>query len=285
MFFSPSTAAAKALCLKKDVVFRLLVLMTALLGWMTGTGVATVVALDNLYDTWALHQKSHISIYLPSASDPQEVNRLMDRLKTEGGAREVERLDGPALQELLGAEVGDVTGLPLPVVLDVTVRDGVHDHALLEKVVTQKFPTAEVDDARDMLTSVAKAVRFAQAVGIVLALVLFAVMALLVALTVTAGLRHQRSTLDVLQYIGSTDIFLSRLVVGQVLARSLIGWVIAAVLATFSIVLVSILWPRLTDVMDLSVLLAAAGAPLVLPGVALFAAAAATRLVLKNSTS
>ena len=110
-------------------------------------------------------------------------------------------------------------------------------------------------------------------------------MALLVALTVTAGLRHQRGTLDVLQYIGSTDVFLSRLVVGQVLARSLVGWVVAAVLATFSIVLVSILWPRLTDVMDLSVLLAAAGAPLVLPGVALFAAAAATRLVLKNSTS
>ena len=55
-------SAKKALSLKKDSVFKLLVVMTILLGWLSAVGSGGLVGLENLYNKWKLEQSSQISV-------------------------------------------------------------------------------------------------------------------------------------------------------------------------------------------------------------------------------
>lgn len=278
LFRPVAPAARKALSLKNDIVFRLLVVMTVLLGWLLGTGAAAIMALDQLYDVWELNQKSRITLYLPSGSGKAEVNDFLADLKQQTGVKAAIRLPEEDLRALLGIGKEDMAGLPLPVVIDMTVDENL-DRKLFDPFIEGRFPSAEMDDARDMLAAVAGGVRFAQFVGFTLAAVILAIMILLVSLTVTAGLRHQKDTLMILQYVGTTDGFLRQLVMGQVWRRSAAGFGGAFLLSTATLALIHISWPTLGAAITPTIWAAALLSPLCLPILAAITAWFATGYV------
>lgn len=274
-------SARKALSLRKDSFFRLVVVMMVLLGWISGIGAAGMAGLQNLYADWQLAQKSRVSIYLMPDSSAEEVAHLRDDLSTMKGVRDVIELDQHAVKVLMKPYTRDDVLLPLPRILDMAVTSEL-DRAALQKRVVDSFPMAEVDDVRDMLKAVATVVRFVQMLTVALALIVFMVMAVIVSLTVHAGLRGKKAALDVLQYVGATDAFLTVLVTRQVLAQAFIGTAGAVVLGCGSLAVASSVWPALQTFMGTNVWLATCAMPVVLMAVAVLTARVASIHVIRK---
>ena len=273
MMKKADASAIKALSLGQDSIFRLLMIMLALLGWVAGMGAAGLFGLQQVYATWQLNQKSHVSVYLMPDSPPQRIEKLTDALISMPGIDAVNLMDQESTRDLLAPYVGADTPLPLPKVLDVQVNARL-DREVLHRRVKDLFPMAEIDDARDMLAAVSGGVRFMQGVTGMVAFTVLAVMMALVWLTVRAGLRGKRQALQILQYVGAPDTFLLNLVTRQVAFWGGIGALGAACAALATLWLLTLAWPVLVDYTTWPVWLGAALMPMALLAVVL----AATRL-------
>ncbi|MFZ2620289.1 MAG: hypothetical protein WAX89_05385 [Alphaproteobacteria bacterium] len=262
-----TTPAHKALSLNRDSVLRLLRLMSALLGWVIALGVAGVILLHNLYGQWQLTRQSQISISLLPDTPPAEVQALLTLLRQNNSVIHVEQLPEAEVREALSTLLdGDIT-FPLPVVLDATLTPSA-DAATLEQlatVVRDTAPTAEIDDARQLLATVGQGVRLVQWGVAGLALLMAGMMALLVALTVRTGLAGQMFTLSILKFLGGTDDFLAKLVVHQVLVHSLWGWAFGVVAAAAVLGGAMLLYAPLAALVNMYVWLGLVCGPLVLP--------------------
>ncbi len=259
--------AVKALSLERDGIFRLLVVMTALLGWVVALGAAGTVMMVNLYGDWRLDREQTLMVYLLPDSESGAVQTLRRNIAALPGVESATDMPAADLAAMLAPYVGSNMTLPLPQVLQVKTGNG-FDRALFDPVVTAAFPTAEIDDAQPVLSAVAHGVRMVQTGGVALAFVMAAIMGLLVTLTVRAGLRAQRSTLELLQHLGATHTAIRALVCQQVLDRVLLGWALAGVGAVGIMLGSRFIWPMLADVLVWNVWLVLALAPIALPLVA-----------------
>lgn len=282
MLLNPiAKSARKALSLEKDAVFRLLVVMTALLGWVAALGGAGLMTLENVYRAWELAQQSRLSVYLLSDTPAEEVSKLKADVLQLPGVVDVQELSRVQVERLLAPYLEAETQVPLPVVLDIGVRESI-DRKALEQTIRQRFPAAEIDDARNLLEAVSRGVRVAQIATLVLSSVMVAIMVMLVSLTVRAGLRGQRASLAILQYIGATDEFVTRLVTRQVVLRSLLGWVFASILAGITLAAVLLVWPGLKIYLSPMVFITLVVMPLLLPVVAYLTAQFTTHIVVRQ---
>lgn len=264
MFNPFARSAEKALSLRKDNIFSLLVIMTALLGWLTGLGAASIVGLNNVHEAWQLEKKSNISIYLLAESPESDIKSLSRTLTGMPGVRGLKRVSREDLMALIDPHFENSGHFPLPIVLEVAVSEKLNRENFDAKIIG-KFPTAEIDDARTLLSSVGQGVRIAQLVGLALAAIMVLITTMLVSLTIRAGLRGQQKSLFIMQYVGATDGFLTDLVSRQVLDRSLVGWITSSALVLASIALIMLLWPGLGDYVSPWVWVAGVFAPLILP--------------------
>jgi cell division transport system permease protein len=277
--------ARKALSLQRDGVFRLLVVMTALLGWVVALGAGGTLLLHGLYGEWKLQRESTVMVYLMPDTPPAEVEALRAAVAGLPGVAAAEIVPQADLAALLQPYIGgadSAPAVPLPQVLEVRAGSG-FDRQLLDPVVKERFPTAEVDDAQPVLAAVARGVQLAQMLGIGLALLMVGVMSLLVTLTVRAGLRAQRSTLELLQHLGATGSLLTRLVAGQVLQRVLLGWALAGAGAVAVMLAGAFVWPQVQPVLTPAVWIALALAPGLLPLAAWFTARRVVRGLLMRA--
>jgi len=271
MKFRIDPSAKKALSLGKDAVFRLLVLMMILLGWLSAMGAAALFSLEEVYHQWQLNQKSHISVYLMPDSTPQQIQTLEEALIIIQGVQDMRPLNQSVVRELVAPYLGYDTTLPMPKILDVKVDPNL-DRDVFDARVKELFPLAEVDDARSMLQTVAESVRFVQAGALLAAVAVFLVLASLVALTVRSGLRAQQHALNILQYIGATNAFLKGLILRQVFARAALGMCGAMALSGASLLVLNVFYAPLIPYVTSKVWAAAVGVPMLLMLVVMLAA-------------
>ena len=283
MFFSIDPAAKKALSLKKDAVFRLLVLMMILLGWLSSMAAAGFSLSGALYDAWHLNQKNHVSIYLMPDSKPQKIQTLEKALLAQKGVLAVETLNQKEVKELVAPYLGVQTSLPLPKILDVRVVQA--DLDLLRTSVLETFPQAEVEDGRQMLARIADGVWLVQLGALLMAVIAFLILTLLVAFTVRSGLRAQQRALNVLQYIGATEKFLTQLVLQQVWYRAFFGGGLAVCIAMVTLALLKVLLPDVGAYFTLGVWGAAFLMPALLVLVVMAAAFTGVRRTLQEPWS
>ncbi|MFZ2587336.1 MAG: hypothetical protein WAZ18_04360 [Alphaproteobacteria bacterium] len=259
--------ARKALSLERDGVFRLLVVMTALLGWVVALGVGGSLMMHGLYKVWRLERSQMVQVYLQPDTDAAALQAAQVEITRVPGVGNVEIVPPDQLMALLAPYGGDMSGLPLPQVLEIRTGEA-FDRSLLDPVIQARFPAAEIDDAKPVLQAVARGVSVVQLVGVGLAAVMLMVMGLLVTLTVRAGLRAQRSTLELLQHIGATHKLVQKLVSQQVVERVALGWAWASAGAV-AVTLVSVLlWPTLQAYVGWPIWISLAVAPALLPAVA-----------------
>lgn len=271
MRFRIDPSAQKALSLGKDAVFRLLVLMMILLGWLSAMGTAALFSLEEVYNQWQLSQKSHISVYLMPDSTPQQIQTLEEALIIIDGVHDMRPLSQSLVRELVAPYLGYDTTLPMPKILDVRVDPNLN-RAVFDARVKELFPLAEVDDARAMLQTVAESVRFVQAGALLAAVAVFLVLASLVALTVRSGLRAQQHALNILQYVGATNAFLKGLILRQVFARAALGMCGAVLLSGTSLIILDVFYAPLAPYVTSKVWAAAVGVPMLLMLVVMVAA-------------
>ncbi len=271
--------AHKALSLKKDGVFRLMVIMLTLLGWMFAMGSSFVLGLDNLYDKWQLEQKSRVSIYLLPDTDFRKIEHLEKTLERQIGVVSVDMLGQKETFELLEPYLGEVKSVPLPKIIDVEI-----DHRLardlFDRQVKEIFPNAEIDDAQELLDSVSLGVRFAQTAILAVAIAILIILVILTILTVRAGIRAQHYVLGIMQYMGAGDAFVARLVSTQVIAMAAMGYAGAVVLSSLSLFTIMQSFPMAAEYVDASLWVALGVAPLVLFVVAAIVAPWATKSVI-----
>mgnify|MGYP006270466857 CR=1 FL=1 len=271
MNLSLDPAAKKALSLRKDAVFRLLVLMMVLLGWLASMGAAGLAMFESVYSQWQLAQKNHVSIYLMPDSPPEEIRQLEEELLALEGVSDITPLSQENVRQLVAPYIGDRTALPLPKILDVRVSLLLNRLAFEEEVY-QTFPQAEIEDAREMLQRVSEGVRFVQVGAIAIALVAFVVLAFLVSFTVRSGLKAQQQALNIMQYIGATNQFVTTLVLQQVWGRAFVGGLMAAGLSVICLLTLQWLQPGVEAYMTPMVWGAALALPLLLVLVVMLAA-------------
>lgn len=263
MFGKVAHSAKKSISLSKDMVFRLLIAMTILLGWLSGVGTGVVMSLEKVYENWHLEQENQVSIYLLADAEEETVVRLEKDLLNLAGVERVKRQPAEDTQNLIADYFVGADILPTPIVIDVVVAPTVNRENLDAKVYSY-FVEAQIDDARDLLARISKVVRLGQVVMILFASIMAVIMILLVSLTVRAGLRGKRQSLAVLQYVGATDAFIVRLVVRQVFWQSLTGWFVSAMLIASVLQSVKLHWADLAPFMTQDVYIYAICTPLLL---------------------
>lgn len=265
--FDPS--AKKALSLDKDRVFRAFTVLVVILGWVCGVGSAGLVTLENVYGAWQLKQRSQLTLYLPTDVTAPEIEEKLMVLDGYEGVESSQVLSDDETRALLAPYFENAQGFPVPRVVEFNVNQNLNRLQFDGKVL-EFFPTAEIDDARTVLESVARAVRATQGVTLALSLVVFAVVAFVVSLVVRAGVRGQSQSLKMLQYMGASDSFLIRLILNQVFLRALMGWAISCAIIMLTLLLMMVSLPELVVYMQWAVWVAAAIIPVGLIAVALW---------------
>jgi cell division transport system permease protein len=266
-----------ALALDNAGGLSLLTLLTALLGWVLALGAVGAVLLGQVYADWQLGRQHSLSLYLPAEAEAAKLVALEQTLAALPGVESAQLLPPAQVQALVAPYVANPLSLPLPVVVDVQLKPAEIDpRTPILSAAQQHFPTAEADDPRPLLAAVASGVRVLQSVGLALGAGALAVMALVVALVVGLGLRAQRPTVQVLLHLGAPDARLLGSIARVVATRALLGWGLAAGLTAGLLSASGVFWPVLQPLLaHPPVWLAALGAPLVLPLVAVLAALAA----------
>lgn len=271
MMFSLDPAAKKALSLRKDAVFRLLVMMMVLLGWLASMGAAGFAMFESVYSQWQLAQKNHVSIYLMPDSPPEKMRQMEENLMALEGVVQIIPLSQEDVRALVAPYVGERTALPLPKILDVHVNATLNRLAF-EEAVYKALPQAEIEDARAMLAQVSEGVRYIQVGASAIALVAFVVLAFLVSYTVSSGLKGQRQALNIMQYIGAKNSLVTRLVLQQVWGRAFVGSFLAAGLSALTLMALVWLQPNLDSYMTPQVWVSALVLPFLLMVVVMLAA-------------
>lgn len=276
-----SQSVARALNLKKASIFKLLVTITALLSWVIALGAGGSVMLQNVYDHWQLNRSDSLTVYLPPDADSTAIKQLQQSLPVLEGVQGVKMVGTEELRQMLQPLVGTPENLPLPTVVEVQTTTNANRPQLTEHI-RQNFPTAEIDDHRQVLGQVGGMVRNLQMLALGLAAVMLTLMVLMVVLTVRTGLAAKQGTLHLLMQLGATDGFVARTVTAQVTGRVLGG----AVSGTAAAVILLAVSAMLNPVMDAyitpftwAVLVAA---PVLLPLVAAVTAVATTRSLLQR---
>lgn len=282
VFGKVASCAKKSISLQKDMVFRLLVAMTVLLGWLTGVGTGVVMSLENVYESWRLEQENQVSIYLLADSDEEEILALEKSLLSLPAVERIIRQEKEDTEALLKPYFENGNILPTPTVLDVVVKPSL-DRSVFDAKVYAKFVDAQIDDARDMLTKISHVVRFGQVVMLMFAAIMLAVMVMLVSLTVRAGLRGKKASLAVLQYVGATDALIARLIVRQVFWQGLTGWVVSAMLIGAVLQATKSSRPDFAAYITQDVYIGALSAPLILTLVATLAAWLSSHQMIQRS--
>ncbi len=230
MFARHAHSAKKAISLHKDSIFRLLILILSLLGWLCASFIASITMLENAYNSWNLEQKSHISIYLDADENRGKVVNLVEELSSVNNVKRAYLLSEYETADILKPYFSEGVSFPLPFVIDVTVTSQL-DREYFNTKVNKYFANASIDDARDLLVKVSSIVRFSQWIILFISGVLLIIVAIIVSLTVSAGLRGKQISLKTMQHIGAQDKFLINLITTQVMQQSLIGWFISSILA------------------------------------------------------
>lgn len=282
MTMSPAlktTPVARALNLKNSGIFKLVVAITALLGWVIGLGGASATMLQHLYDNWHLARANALTIYLPPDADAATLTQLQQSLPTLAGVTSAQPVAPSQLQQWLQPVIPNPESLPLPTVLEVNLAPNA-DRPQLTAHIQQAFPTAEIDDHQPLLNQVENAVRSLQAAVISLAAVMLALMALLVVLTVRTGLAAQKSTLHLLTILGATDAFLARAVTLLVTGRVFTGTALGITAAAVMLAAATAINPAMAATITPTTWLTLVTAPLLLPVLAAFTATLTTARLL-----
>jgi cell division protein FtsX len=268
IFGTFDASARKALSLNKDRVFRAFTILIVILGWVCGIGTAGLVTLENVYGAWQLKQRSQLTLYLSTDVTNKEIEEHLVVLNSYEGVESSKVLTDVETRALLEPYFENAQNFPVPKVVEFDVTQRLNRLQFDGKVL-ELFPTAEIDDARSVLESVARAVRATQGVTLALSGIVFAIVAFVVSLVVRAGVRGQSKSLKMLQYMGASDSFLIRLILNQVFLRASLGWAFSTVIVAVTLLMMMIGLPELVAYMRPSVWIAAALVPVGLVIVAL----------------
>lgn len=111
--------AYKALSLKSDPIFKLLMIMIVLLGWLASLGGASIIGLENLYKQWNLTQKSRVNVYLMAQTEAKSIDDLTQSLLAEDYITGIKHIKDEETAKLLEPFLVNDYKVELPKILEL----------------------------------------------------------------------------------------------------------------------------------------------------------------------
>ena len=218
------------------------------LPWLIGMMVllsALLLCFVVTINGWVIDKNSsysnNITVNIPAVdgekSQPDEViSKIIDVLQKSAGVESVSRVSSANLQKMLVPWLGEnMAGngeIPLPVVLDVGLKNGVSvDVPKLSAALSQIAAGTEVDSHEAWVTAFVKFSAAIRAVITLFAGLIIVVIALMIAFTSRASLHLHGRAVKLLHSVGAEDGYISRQFQQEACAITLRGALAGCVLA------------------------------------------------------
>lgn len=280
-----ATAIANALNLSETGIFKLLVIITALLAWVLAVGAASASLLQNLHSSWNLTQSQSLTVYLPPETDAAAVESLTQSAQAIAGVGVPQVVPAESLRTQIQSHIQGIsaTGLPIPTVVNIPFTRPDAAQPLAQHIHTM-FPEAEVDTHEALLGQVNHTVRTLQGAAGLLGGVMLALMVMLMTLTTRTGLMAESATLQLLVQLGATDATVTRTLARQIALRTGAGALVGIGAAAGVMLAAMGASPTVGTFTTATTLLAVVATPLLLPAVAVVAATLTARSILRAKT-
>ena len=197
------------------------------LPWLIGMMVllaALLLCFVVTINGWVIDKNSNysnnITVNIPTLDGEKKqsdevVGKIIGALQKYDGIEKVARVEQADLQKMLvpwlGENMANTSEIPLPVVLDVTLRDGVTvDAQKLQTTLSQIAEGTEVDTHEAWVAAFVKFSAAIRAVMMLFAVLIIVVIALMIAFTSRASLHLHGKAVRLLHSIGAEDGYIAR---------------------------------------------------------------------------
>lgn len=227
-------------------------LIVAVMVYLATLALAGSMSVGGTVDRWRDDVRGSMTVQLPGRPGGQtspeavaNIKAVTDALLATPGVASAAPLPVSDIQALLEPWLGDAdltSDLPVPVLIDVTLDDGVSlDPKGLAQRLAVIVPGVQVNDNGASLERLVRLARSVQWVaGIIVALVGGAATAIIVFAT-RAGMSAHRKTIELLHLIGAHDSYIARQFQFRLLVLSLIGGVLGLVFGAVTLIVLTIL--------------------------------------------
>ncbi len=227
-------------------------LIVAVMVYLATLALAGSMSVGSTVDQWRDAVRGSMTVQLPGRPGGQtspeavaNIKAVTDALLATPGVASAAPLPVSDIQALLEPWLGDAdlpADLPVPVLIDVTLDDGV---SLDPKGLAQRLDVivsgVQVSDSGASLERLVRLARSVQWVaGIIVALVGVAATAIIIFAT-RAGMSAHRKTIELLHLIGAHDSYIARQFQFRLLVLSLIGGVLGLVFGTVTLIVLTLL--------------------------------------------
>lgn len=202
--------------------------------------LTAAVAADRLAAEWRADLAGFATIRVSAA--PEEADRLtaaaLQVARTTEGVVSARALDAEELSALLAPWLGagvDVTALPAPRLIDVTVGEPPPDAADLQARLDREAPGAVYDSHRAWRGPLAEAADSLEALAWIATAFIGVAAAGMVALAARATLAANLEVVRLVRLIGGEDRFIARAFVTRIALRGLAGGLVGAALGVLAI--------------------------------------------------
>lgn len=197
------------------------------LPWLIGMMVllaALLLCFVVTINGWVIDKNSNysnnITVNIPTLDGEKKqsdevVGKIIGALQKYDGIEKVARVEQADLQKMLvpwlGENMANTSEIPLPVVLDVTLKDGVTvDAQKLQTTLSQIAEGTEVDTHEAWVAAFVKFSAAIRAVMMLFAVLIIVVIALMIAFTSRASLHLHGKAVRLLHSIGAEDGYIAR---------------------------------------------------------------------------
>lgn len=221
--------------------------LVAALVFLSGLVLAGTMLLADAAQRWSAGLAGTVTVEIPAAlagealTAEERLARVQAVLARTPGIARAAVLPPERVRALLAPwmEPEDLAGLPLPMLIDVSVAPGASiDLAALNAALEAAVPGTRADDHRRWLVGLERLASLAVGVALLLVAVVAAATAGAVAFATRAGLALHEQAIDLLHLIGAPDGYIARQFSRRALVMGLVGgaagW-FAAVLAIAAI--------------------------------------------------
>ena len=220
-----------------DDIHRFLPWLIGVMACLTALLLCLTVSINGWIETRHSDYSSSFTINIPtSAKKPETVTKVIETVKAAEAVAKVEEVSDAALQESLKNWLGsgDISALPLPTVLEVTLKSDTADnfnHAALKQKLTAISPAIEVDTYEQWVAAFANFSSIVQLLMVALAMIIIVAMAAAVVFTSRTALKLHARSVALLHSIGAEDNYITKQFQQDTFFLVLPGLVIGVVLA------------------------------------------------------
>jgi cell division transport system permease protein len=201
-----------------SVTGRSLVWVIAIMGFLSCLTAGAVYMVNDSAAAWLRNVATEVTVQVNPEGAPQQVEKrsrdIVNFLTGQIGVRNVELLTLDQSAELVEPWLGQVTAiqdLPFPRLIAVEIdRDNPPDIKTLSAVLTNKFPSAMLDDHRTWQQQIRRVTGSLALGGIVVIVLMAAATIGIIVSAARSAIASNRDIVEVLNFVGADERFIAR---------------------------------------------------------------------------